>query len=338
MKNKCRMFSLLCLLLWQSTLMAEATSPADEAELRVTFLGTGAPRPSLQRYGPSILVEAGDYRFLIDAGWGVRERLYLAGGYELLTGIDHVVVTHLHFDHTLGLADIWLTGWLYGRRVPLRVHGPGGTQAMLEHIRRAFAWDLENRRLVGVPMSGTEIEVEDITPGVIFERDGLTITAFAVEHMPVNAQTGERFSMAGQTLGYRVDYRGRSAVFSGDTAPSDELVKHAQGVDLLVHETQVPSAGDSKEAKLANVSLLVHTSPAQAARIFADTKPRLAVYSHIIPPETSAQDLTTATRAGYGGPLAVAHDLMMITIGEDIRIGERERHEGEAFEQSRVLK
>ena len=337
MKNVCCAFAML-LLLWQTTPMAETSPATGKSELRITFLGTGAPRPSLQRYGPSILVEAGDSRFLIDAGWGVRERLYLAGGYELLTGIDHVVVTHLHFDHTLGLADIWLTGWLYGRRVPLRVQGPAGTEAMLTHIRRAFSWDLENRRLVGVPMSGTQIEASDVTPGVIFERDGLKITAFQVEHMPVNAQTGERFDMEGQTLGYRVDYLGRSAVFSGDTAPSEELIKHAQHVDVLVHETQVPSPGNSKEAKLANISLAVHTSPAQAARIFADTKPRMAVYSHIIPPETSSETLTKATRAGYDGPLTVAHDLMMITIGDDIKIGERQTHAGEAFEQSRVLK
>lgn len=319
------------------TIAAPATPPAEDARLVLTFLGTGCPRPSLQRYGPSILVETAEHRFLVDAGWGVRERLYQAGGFELLTGIDHIVITHLHFDHTIGLADIWLTGWLYGRRVPLQVQGPAGLTAMLEHTRQAYAWDLENRRLVGVPMAGTEIAAADIGPGVVFERDGLKITAFEVRHMPIDPQTGATLAMPGQTLGYRVDYRGRSVVFSGDTSPSENLIAQARGVDVLIHETQVPSPGDSPEARLANVSLTVHTTPEQAGRIFARSRPRLAVYSHIIPPGTTAEQLTAATRPYYDGPLAVAHDFMTISIGKDIELGEQVRSGDQAFEQSRVL-
>ena len=88
---------------------------------RITLLGTGAPRPSFQRYGPSTLIEAGTSRILLDPSWGLRERLMQAGSFELMVGLQHVLLTHLHYDHTVGLPDLWLTGWLYGRRAPLVV-------------------------------------------------------------------------------------------------------------------------------------------------------------------------------------------------------------------------
>ena len=69
-----------------------------EDRIKLTFLGTGAPRPSLTRYGPSILVEAGNQKLLVDAGPGMRERLFEAGGFELLTDIDLIILTHLHYS------------------------------------------------------------------------------------------------------------------------------------------------------------------------------------------------------------------------------------------------
>ena len=412
--SRCKEIALLligCLVFTSAPAGSEAR---DNDSIVLTFLGTGAPRPSLKRFGPTIMVEAGKHRFLVDAGWGARERLYAAGGFKLITGIDHILITHLHFDHTVGLADVWLTGWLYGRRVPLKVDGPVGISAMLEHTQRAYEWDLENRRLVGIPMQGIEIvstevrpgvffdedglkltafEVEhmpmntktgerikmagqtlgyrvdyrgrsivfsgdtrlenrrlvgipmqgieivstEVRPGVFFDEDGLKLTAFEVEHMPMNTKTGERIKMAGQTLGYRVDYRGRSIVFSGDTRPSKELIKHAQNVDVLIHETQVPSPGDSKEATLANVSLSVHTTPEQASKIFNQTLPRMAVYSHIIPPNTTAEQLTMRTRSIYKGPLLVAHDFMRITVGEEIKVDKLDVIDDGAFEKSAVF-
>jgi ribonuclease Z len=305
-------------------------------ELRVTFLGTGAPRPSFERYGPSILVEAGEQRILVDPSWGLRERIMQVGSFPLLAGIDHVLLTHLHFDHTIGFTDLWLTGWLFGRRVPITVRGPEGTTAMMRHFREAYDWDIDYRVLVGVPEEGTDIDASDIGPGVIYERDGLKVTAFEVDHMPIDIDTRELLGLWGQTLGYRFDYRGRSLVLSGDTRLSENLIEHARGVDVLVHETQNPSPGATEEAKLANVSLSVHTEPKDAAVVFERTKPRMAVFSHIIPPDVSAEELMAATP--YDGPLTVAHDLMMITIGDAIEVSDRPILEGESFESSSTLK
>lgn len=311
-------------------------SPVAAQELRVTFLGTGAPRPSFERYGPSILVEAGEQRILVDPSWGLRERIMQVGSFELLTGIDHVLITHLHFDHTIGFTDLWLTGWLFGRRVDLKVQGPEGTTSMMRHFREAYDWDIEMRLLVGIPADGIGIEAEDVRPGVIYEKEGLKVTAFEVEHMPIDVETRELLDFWGETFGYRIDYRGRSLVLSGDTRPSDNLVKHARGVDVLVHEAQYASPGASEEAKLANVSLSVHTEPKDAARIFARARPRMAIYSHLIPPQVTAEELKAATP--YDGRLEVAHDLMMVTIGEEIEIADRPILDTESFEKSKVLK
>jgi ribonuclease Z len=329
-------FGTILSVLGAALLAAGIVSGSDEGELRLTFLGTGAPRPSFDRYGPSILVEAGDETLLVDASWGLRERLLQAGSFDLVTGIDHVVLTHLHYDHTIGLADLWLTGWLYGRRTPLRIEGPIGTTAMIEATERAFQWDVDYRVLVGVPRQGVAIEAKDISPGVVYERGGLSITAFEVEHMPIDLKTRERLDFPGQTLGYRIDYRGHSVVLSGDTRPSDNVVEQARGVDVLVHEVQVPSPGATPEANLANVSLSVHSEPAAVATIFERARPKLAVYSHIIPPDVTAEELRAATP--YSGRLVVAHDLMMVTLGDEIVVSDRPRLGPESFEKSRVLR
>ena len=319
--------------------LARTAAYASEQDVfRVTFLGTGAPRPSLSRYGASMLVEAGQRKLLVDAGWGLRERLYEAGSFELLVSLDHVLLTHLHYDHTVGLPDLWLTGWLYGRRVPLNVQGPKGTVAMLGDIRHAFDWDIAYRGLVGVPLAGSEFDSADISEGVVYDRDGLIITAFEVAHMPIDLTTRRPLAFEGQTLGYRIDYRGRSLVVSGDTRPTENLVKHGAHADVLVHEVQVPSPGETPEARLANVSLSVHSTPDEAGGIFARVQPRMAVYSHIIPPDVKPDELVAATRATYDGPLTVAHDLMMITIGDRIEVADRPRLEEQTFEKSRVLK
>lgn len=315
---------------------SEPLGPPGPSELRITFLGTGAPRPSLQRFGPSTLIEAGDRRILVDPSWGLTQRLMQAGSFELLTGIDHVLLTHLHYDHTIGLPELWLGGWLFGRPGPLQVQGPVGTEAMMHAFEQAYRWDIDYRLLVGVPDGGQVMAAEDVAPGVVYDEGGLEVTAFEVAHMPIDIKTRRLLPFEGQTFGYRIDYAGRSLVLSGDTRESEAVIEQARGVDLLVHEVQVPSPGATEEAKLANVSLSVHSEPAAVARVFQQARPRMAVYSHIIPPDVTADDLIAATP--YDGPLRVAHDLMMITIRDDIVVADRPRAEGTTFESSSVLK
>jgi ribonuclease Z len=269
----------------------------------------------------------------------MRERIFEVGGFPLLTSIDTFLITHLHFDHTISIPGLWLSGWLYGRRIPMNVYGPSGTEKMMEHMRKAYQWDIEYRGIVGVPLQGSELRAQDLKAGEIINIGGLKITAFAVEHMPIIIQSGKSLGLRGDTLGFRIDYKDRSVVFSGDTRSTNKskLIEFGKDVDVLIHEVQVPSPGNSKEAKLANVSLSVHSTPEQTAYILSRTKPRLAVYSHIIPPGTTERQLIEATRPFYKGPLRVAHDFMRITISDEIEIETVKRTDNQSFEKSNVL-
>lgn len=281
--------------------------------LQITLLGTGNPRPNLERFGPSILVEAGSRRILIDAGRGATQRLFEIGARDLLTGIDTLFLTHLHSDHVVGIPDLWLTSWVFGRTRALNVVGPKGTADMAGHLQQAFRWDLETRaKDEGYAASGAPLAARDVVPGVVYDVDGLTVTAFDVDH-------GGVISPA---YGYRVDYQGRSAVFSGDTRYFEPLGRIARGVDVFVHEVISPEVelrrAQVQGAHAIDRVIAHHASPEQVGTLFTAAKPRLAVYSHIVPSPTTAEDLIGPTRKTYAGPLAVGYDLMTIVVGDTV--------------------
>jgi ribonuclease Z len=277
---------------------------------RVTLLGTGAPPPLLGRFGPSTLVEAGDQKFIFDAGRGAMQRLYQLGiPFADITGL---LLTHHHSDHVVGFVDLWLTGWIgrpWGsRQTPLPVLGPRGTNQMMEHLPLAFAVDLRVRSR-SYPIAGAKLESEEIREGVVYSHNGMTITAFEVDH------GGEELP----AFGYRIDYQGHSAVLSGDTTFNENLIDHAQGTELIVHEVTAASGSAAESPEQLKRIRSNHTTPEQAGEVFARIKPKLAVYNHLLLfGGATADDLIPATRKQYSGPLLVGEDLMQFNIGECI--------------------
>jgi ribonuclease Z len=181
---------------------------------------------------------------------------------------------------------------------------------MMDHLQQAFAFDIHMRRDVDekAPAAGITVVSHDIKQGVVFDEQGIKVTAFLVDHSPVTP-----------AFGYRIDYRGHSVLLSGDTRVSENLIRFAQGVDVLVHE--VLDAETVREwfpanAELAEAILAKHTTPAQAGEVFARIKPRLAVYTHA----PSADRVITQTRRTYTGPLQGAEDMLTIEIGEKIDV------------------
>lgn len=227
--------------------------------------------------------------------------------------IDGLFLTHLHSDHTVGIPDLWLTGWVMGRKTPLRVWGPAGTQAMMKHLQEAYAFDIHVRRDVDEkrPAAGAEILAKDIEQGTVYDNGGVKVTAFLVEH-----------GLVKPAFGYRIDYGGHSVVLSGDTRYSENLIRYAQGTDVLVHEVidakayaaLVNSYSPEEKARV----LGHHTTPEDAGKVFTKVAPKLAVYSHIVPPD--APNLVPDTRKTYSGPLEVGEDLMSIEIGKEITV------------------
>ena len=287
--------------------------------LKITLLGTGNPRPMPGRYGPSILVEAATApptRILVDAGRGAAERLFTVGGRDLLSGIDLVLLTHLHSDHVVGLPDVWLTGWLFGRARALSLKGPEGTAALMSHLERAFEFDVKTRRDLDerLPGAGAAVDAHDVPPDATFKASEISevkITPFLVDHGPVKP-----------AYGYRIDYAGRSVVLSGDTRYSENLIAHAKGCDVLVHEVVAPDverrASVMRDPAVTQRIIEHHTTPEDAGRIFTAVRPRLAVYAHIVPSVTTAKDLEGPTRKTYAGPLLVGEDLTVIEVGEEV--------------------
>jgi len=276
--------------------------------IKVTLLGTNAGPPvNLERYEAGTLVEAGNQKLLFDCGRGVTFRLTQAG--VNLGQVSKLFLTHLHSDHVVGIPDLYLTPWSAGsaRQTRFEVWGPAGTADMMDHIQKAFAFDIHIRRDVDEKFSreGIAVSSRDVKEGKIFEQDGVTVTAFVVDHGPVKP-----------ALGYRVDYGGHSLVLSGDTRFSENLIKHSQGVDVLIHETIDADAlrrnpGNRSKEQVESI-IAHHTSLQEAGEIFNRVKPRLAVYSHILGKE---EDLIAGTRKVYSGPLEVGEDLMTIEIG-----------------------
>lgn len=279
--------------------------------IKVTLLGTGSPPPVMERFGPSILIETGEQKFIFDAGRGALQRLRQAD--VKYKDIQGVFFTHLHSDHVVGFPDLWLTGWLTGQRIaPLKVWGPKGTKKMMSNLEKAFEFDIKARISddTGSP-AGVVINAEDIKEGVVFEKNGVKVTAFEVDH--------ERVKPA---FGYRIDYAGRSVVLSGDTRYSENLIRYSKGVDLLIHEVVSPEVLTRMKfpAELAKTIIDYHTTPEQAGEIFSLVKPRMAIFSHIIQPNATERDIIPLTRRNYAGAVDLGEDLMVIEIGEKIEI------------------
>jgi ribonuclease Z len=160
-----------------------------------------------------------------------------------------------------------------------------------------------------LPAAGIQVVSHDIKEGIVFDERGVKVTAFLVDHGPVQP-----------AFGYRIDYRGRSVALSGDTRVSENLVRFAHGVDVLIHEVIDPDAlrnrPDRPSAATIDAIIAHHTTPEQAGDVFNRVAPRLAVYSHA--PNTP--NVLAQTRKTYQGPLQGPEDLLTIVIGDKIEV------------------
>jgi ribonuclease Z len=203
----------------------------------------------------------------------------------------------------------------------LQVWGPDGTRSMFKHLQEAFAFDIHIRRDVDEKLSADGIKVfaTDIHEGVVHEASGVKVTAFLVDHGPVKP-----------AFGFRVDYQGHSVVMSGDTKPSDNLVRFSQGVDVLIHEVARSKADPAlvgpPDELLPGTRLTRgqwkaigehHTDGTEAGRVFQRAKPKLAVFSHYNGPSAATLALV---RQNYAGPVEFGEDLMTIEVGNTVSV------------------
>lgn len=286
--------------------------------LHVGLCGTGSPLPNRDRAGACTIVIAGKAMFVVDAGEGGARNIALMG---LPNGkIRALFLTHYHSDHIDGLGPMMLLRWTgSGNTAPLPVYGPTGVEAVIAGFSTVYTADNVYRTAHHGPeitppqaAGATAMPFAVPTgPTVVFEADGLKVTAFPVDHRPVQP-----------AVGYRFDYKGRSVTISGDTGQSKMVERVAKGSDLLIHEALQPemvtkladrlkAAGRPQTAQIMHDILDYHATPAQAAESARTAGVKMLVLSHIVPPYPmrylNAAFLGDA-KGKFAGPLIVGED------------------------------
>jgi ribonuclease Z len=296
-------------------------SGGEQTNMRVILLGTqGGPTFSAQRLGISTLVLAGSERLLFDAGRGTTTGMARVGINP--ADVTKIFLTHLHSDHVISLPELLVSPWAsQGRQVPLQVWGPGGTRAMMQKFQEALAFDIHVRRDLDekFPAEGVRVVATDIREGVVYDSKGVKVTAFLVDHGPVKP-----------AFGYRIDFRGHSVAISGDTAPTENLVRFVSGVDLLIHELGRfkgdPSLAGPPDELLPNSRQTRrqartiadhHTDAVEVGRVLERVKPKLAVFSHY---NADPQATLPLIRRNYAGSVEFGEDSMTIEVGDRVEV------------------
>ncbi len=283
-------------------------------EMRIIALGTGMPALTPKQKSTGWLVELGNGDvFFFDVGSGTAENIAaLRLDYAKL---DKVFASHLHTDHIGDVPALWIGGWLGGRYTPLHIYGPSGakkelgTGSYVDHLSKAYAWDVQGRSGI-LPDAGGKLiahEFDYRKHQTVYNKNGVKITAWPAIHVidgPVS---------------YRLEWNGLSFVFGGDTYPNRWFIQYAQNVDFSIHECFLPPAALAKVfgwglRQGTFVSAYIHTPPEAFGKIMSATKPRLAVAYHF----WTHHDLVPAVLAGirktYSGPLTIANDLTVWNV------------------------
>ena len=279
--------------------------------VKVTLLGTGVPTPNPERMGSCVVVQINGSPIVFDCGRGVVTQLVRAGIDS--AEVEHVFLTHHHFDHTIGLPDLLLGSWIVGRDTPVRVFGPAGTTAFVESILEAFKIDIESRKATRQGRAGSvsklDVVATDFVDGLIFETADWKVRAVRVEHIP-------------GAVGFRIDTSDRSVVFSGDTKPSKALVELANGADLLIHEVlyspefEATGAPTGRKKQFVNpdwINRVRHTKPHEVGKVVNEAGVKKIVLTHLWSNQDQ-DELKEIVAKDFSGEIFIGHDLLSIEV------------------------
>lgn len=240
----------------------------------LTLLGTGMPGCTPNAYQSAAAVVAGDTTLIIDCGGGTVQRLssaQAAGQPALnLANLTTLILTHLHPDHSAGLADFIISTWIRGRQESLKIYGPAGTKKMVALLMEAYELGIAEHRDTESPTEWPLLyEVIEYSDGEILSTDDVTVTAFRVSHGGM------------ETYGLKVETAENKIVFSADTCPHPSVLEHGKNCDILVHEAY-SERGIHQPMRHAPLAYFrrMHTSTVELAEIANKLHPKKLILTH----------------------------------------------------------
>ena len=284
-----------------------------ETRTRIVLLGTGTPRTEVGRAGTSTAVVVDNRPYIFDFGPGVGLRLsegHRSGIAGLaMSDVTKAFLTHMHSDHTLGLGELMLTPWMFGRAEPLELYGPRGTAAMARAVATAYSSDVAKRTLNEPHTNrGHEITGRDVGPGIVYADDLVAIEAFEVHHGEWDPDIHGPFP----ALGYRITTPDLIVVISGDTGPFPEMADRYSGCDVLVHEVYSSAGLSTRPAQWQAYHAISHTSGSHLGRVANDATPGVLVLNHQLLWHATEEDLIAEVAAAFSGPLVYGRDLAVV--------------------------
>ena len=280
------------------------------ASTSLIVLGSGTPNPDPDRYGSAYAVVVNDQAYLVDFGPGVVRRISAMSpswGGEFpqleLQNINHAFLTHIHSDHSGGLSDLILTPWVMGRDSELNLYGPKGLKDMAQNITDAYSLDI-NYRLDGTQPANSKgfiSIVKEIDVGSIYKDKNIEVVAFRNSH-------GDLY----ESYGYLFITEDKKILFSGDTAVSSSLKKHAKDLDILVHEVYSSEGFKSKTDDWKIYHQAHHTSSIDLGILANELNPVKLVASHILFWGASDESVIKDIELNFKGEVILASDLLVI--------------------------
>jgi ribonuclease BN (tRNA processing enzyme) len=296
-----------------------------KGELSVMVIGSGGPQIQTSgRASASYLIFTdGQPRVLMDIGGGAFQRLAQSGAH--IGGLNILLLSHLHIDHSgdlpAAIKGIYFDGRLQGAPVktPIRVFGPDTNNPSFPSISAylnqlfgstgvyAYLPDFVNGGGLGT-FGYTATALSPTFTGAsvttILDENGLVIKAIGVDHFEAPA------------VAYRIEYKGHSIAYSGDThSSSNNMATIAQDADLLIYDTSILDTAPPAASPFAKR----HTTPTRLGEIATMAKPHTLVLSHLTPiSEPALPTIKQIIRdQGYAGKISVAEDLKVYNLGVD---------------------
>ncbi len=269
---------------------------------QAVMLGSGTPNAEADRAGSGIAIVVDDTPYLVDCGHGVVQRVVEAHARGLInwttTALAQVFVTHLHADHTVGLADLIFTPWIHGRADRIHALGPAGLKAMVEHILAAYAENTrEHLKAHPATPDGCKVEVSGVSGGLCFEDERIRVQALPANHGDLEAYS------------YKFETPDRCIVISGDTKPTPAFAGWARGCDILIHEVYSSRRFEKLVPAWQRYHSRVHTSADELAALANEVRPGLLVLYHQLFWGATPQALVGEISAAYDGRVVSAVDL-----------------------------